>query len=123
MAEKGYGIDWGTAEALAFGSLLLEGNHVRITGQDVQRGTFSHRHAVVKDQITEKEFTPLNFLAKEMSPAAPMKHLSLSDLVLRPLGGLGRKKRGYEKSRKKERACEEKKKEASQPILSVSTIK
>ena len=42
MAEIGVGIDWGTAEAMAFGSLLVEGNHVRITGQDVQRGTFSH---------------------------------------------------------------------------------
>lgn len=63
QAEKGANIDWGTAEAMAFGSLLLEGNHVRITGQDVQRGTFSHRHAVVKDQDTEEEYTPLNNLA------------------------------------------------------------
>ena len=55
MAERGDGIDWGTAEAMAFGTLLVEGNHVRITGQDVQRGTFSHRHAVVKDQKTEEE--------------------------------------------------------------------
>ena len=50
--KNGEGIDWATAEALAFGSLLLEGNHVRLSGQDVQRGTFSHRHAVLKDQIT-----------------------------------------------------------------------
>jgi 2-oxoglutarate dehydrogenase E1 component len=41
--ETGKGIEWGTAEALAFGTLLLEGNHVRIAGQDVQRGTFAHR--------------------------------------------------------------------------------
>jgi 2-oxoglutarate dehydrogenase E1 component len=40
----GQGIDWATAESLAFGTLLMEGNHVRLTGQDVQRGTFSHRH-------------------------------------------------------------------------------
>jgi 2-oxoglutarate dehydrogenase E1 component len=73
MAEKGESIDWGTGEAMAFGSLLLEGNHVRITGQDVQRGTFSHRHAVVKDQNTEEEFTPLNHLAARMDPTAPME--------------------------------------------------
>jgi 2-oxoglutarate dehydrogenase E1 component len=79
MAEDGTGIDWGTAEAIAFGSLLLEGNHVRITGQDVQRGTFSHRHAVVKDQQTEEEYTPLNFLAQRMDPSAPMEILSRSD--------------------------------------------
>ena len=40
------GIDFATAEAMAFGSLMLEGNHVRMSGQDVQRGTFSHRHAM-----------------------------------------------------------------------------
>jgi 2-oxoglutarate dehydrogenase E1 component len=79
MAEKGEGIDWGTAEAMAFGSLLLEGNHVRITGQDVQRGTFSHRHAVVKDQRTEEEYTPLNHIAARMDPSAPMDDLSRHD--------------------------------------------
>jgi len=80
MAEQGEGIDWGTAEAMAFGSLLIEGNHVRITGQDVQRGTFSHRHAVVKDQNTEEEFTPLNSLVKSMDPSAPMELLSQPDV-------------------------------------------
>lgn len=60
--EAGNGLDWGTAEALAFGSLLLEGNHVRITGQDVQRGTFSHRHCVVHDQETNDEYCFLNSL-------------------------------------------------------------
>lgn len=79
MAEKGEEIDWGTAEAMAFGSLLVEGNHVRITGQDVQRGTFSHRHAVVKDQDTEEEYAPLNFLAKSMDPSAPIEDLSKPD--------------------------------------------
>lgn len=52
--EDGEGVDWGTAEALAFGTLLLEGNHVRLTGQDVERGTFSHRHAVLHDQASTR---------------------------------------------------------------------
>jgi len=77
MAEKGTGIDWGTAEAMAFGTLLLEGNHVRITGQDVQRGTFSHRHAVVKDQNNEEEYTPLNALAERVSESSPKELLAL----------------------------------------------
>lgn len=50
--ETGEGIDFGTAEALAFGSLLQEGFNVRLSGQDVERGTFSHRHAVLVDQKT-----------------------------------------------------------------------
>lgn len=79
MAEAGEGIDWGTAEAMAFGSLMIEGNHVRITGQDVQRGTFSHRHAVVKDQNSEEEYTPLNHLATRMEPSAPMEELRKPD--------------------------------------------
>ncbi|WGK95437.1 MULTISPECIES: 2-oxoglutarate dehydrogenase E1 component [Flavobacterium] len=53
-------IDWGTAEALAFGSLLQEGFDVRLSGQDVERGTFSHRHAVVKVEDSEEEVILLN---------------------------------------------------------------
>ena len=79
MAERGTGIDWGTAEAMAFGSLLIEGNHVRVSGQDVQRGTFSHRHAVVKDQDSEEEFTPLNNIAKTVDESSPMEVLRKPD--------------------------------------------
>ncbi|KAG5464192.1 hypothetical protein LSCM1_00372 [Leishmania martiniquensis] len=57
--ETGEGIDWGTAEALAFGSLLLEGHQVRVTGEDVERGTFSQRHAVIHDQSQERSYVPL----------------------------------------------------------------
>ncbi len=70
--EGGEGIDWSTAEALAFGSLLLEGNHVRLTGQDVERGTFSHRHAVMHCQETNEQWTPLNNLAKVVNPSMPL---------------------------------------------------
>jgi multifunctional 2-oxoglutarate metabolism enzyme len=60
----GPGIDFGMAEALAFGSLLLEGSPVRMSGQDVGRGTFSHRHAVLYDVTTAKAYIPLNHLHK-----------------------------------------------------------
>ena len=50
--ETGEGVDWALAEQLAFGTLMVEGNHVRLSGQDVERGTFSHRHAVVHDQAS-----------------------------------------------------------------------
>ncbi|KAJ3125995.1 2-oxoglutarate dehydrogenase E1 component [Nowakowskiella sp. JEL0407] len=56
------GIDWATAESMAFGTLLSEGNHVRLSGQDVERGTFSQRHAVLHDQYTERQYVPLNNL-------------------------------------------------------------
>ena len=59
--EEG-GIDWGQAEALAFGSLLVEGIPIRLTGQDTERGTFSHRHAVLHDVHTGEVFTPLQNL-------------------------------------------------------------
>ncbi|KAJ5097363.1 Dehydrogenase E1 component [Penicillium angulare] len=59
---EGQDIDWATAEALAFGSLCLEGNHVRISGQDVERGTFSQRHAVLHDQKSGAKYIPLNSL-------------------------------------------------------------
>ncbi|KAG6864116.1 hypothetical protein C0991_012381, partial [Blastosporella zonata] len=58
--ESGTGVDWATAEALAFGSLMLEGCDVRISGQDVGRGTFSQRHAMLVDQRTERVVVPLN---------------------------------------------------------------
>jgi 2-oxoglutarate dehydrogenase E1 component len=58
--ETGEGIDWATGEALGFGTLLLEGHRVRLSGEDVQRGTFSHRHAVLIDQQTQAEYVPLN---------------------------------------------------------------
>jgi 2-oxoglutarate dehydrogenase E1 component len=60
MLKTGEGFDWATAEALAFGSLLLEGNRVRLSGQDVERGTFSHRHVVLHDQNTNEVHVPLN---------------------------------------------------------------
>ena len=64
--EMGHGkraVDYGFAEALAFGSLLLEGSPVRLTGQDSQRGTFNQRHAVLVDTETEREYLPLCHLS------------------------------------------------------------
>ena len=52
-------VDWALGEAMAFGSLLLEGTNVRLTGQDTRRGTFSHRHAVLVDNVTGVEYVPL----------------------------------------------------------------
>ena len=53
------GIDWGHAETLAFASILADGMHIRFTGQDVERGTFSHRHAVLNDVHTARKYAPL----------------------------------------------------------------
>ena len=61
-------LDWGSAEMLAYATLLDEGHVVRITGQDVERGTFSHRHAVVKTEDTEEEITTLNLLSDKQAP-------------------------------------------------------
>ncbi|MDP6109998.1 MAG: 2-oxoglutarate dehydrogenase E1 component, partial [Rhodospirillales bacterium] len=60
MIENGKGIDWATAEALAFGTLLIEGTGVRLSGQDCGRGTFSHRHCVLVDQRNENRYFPLS---------------------------------------------------------------
>jgi 2-oxoglutarate dehydrogenase E1 component len=63
------GIDWGTGEALAWASLLVDDKtHVRISGEDVERGTFSHRHSVLKDQsVNGKKYTPLQNLDKDQA--------------------------------------------------------
>jgi 2-oxoglutarate dehydrogenase E1 component len=60
--ESGRGIDWATAEALAFGTLLCEGYRVRLSGQDSARGTFSQRHSAIVDQETEEKYFPLNHI-------------------------------------------------------------
>ena len=66
--EKGAGIDWSTAELMAFGTLMLEGNPVRLSGQDSCRGTFSQRHSVLVDQDSEERFAPLAHLSDEQAP-------------------------------------------------------
>ncbi|MFD2530078.1 MULTISPECIES: 2-oxoglutarate dehydrogenase E1 component [Polaribacter] len=60
MAFETNELDWGMAENLAYGSLMEEGFNVRISGQDVERGTFSHRHAILRDEITEERINLLN---------------------------------------------------------------
>ncbi|MFT6773669.1 MAG: 2-oxoglutarate dehydrogenase E1 component, partial [Paracoccaceae bacterium] len=62
MITTGEGIDWATAEALAFGTLQLEGYPVRLSGQDCTRGTFSQRHSGLTDQETEERYFPLNHI-------------------------------------------------------------
>jgi len=62
------GLDWGNAEALAYGSLLTEGHPVRLSGQDVERGTFSHRHSVLNDVTNGKKLCLLNHLKSAQAP-------------------------------------------------------
>jgi len=62
MIESGVGFDWGTAESMAFGSLAIEGYRVRLSGQDVGRGTFSHRHALLHDQKNAARYMPLQHI-------------------------------------------------------------
>jgi 2-oxoglutarate dehydrogenase E1 component len=70
-------------EALAWGSLALEGVPVRLAGEDSQRGTFSHRHAVLVDYVTEEEFTPLRHIAADQAP------LRIYDSMLSEFAALG----------------------------------
>ncbi len=80
-AEMGHGeraVDYGFAEALAFGSVLLEGNPVRLTGQDTERGTFNQRHAVLVDTETEEEYCSLAHLAPDQ-PFCEIHNSSLSE--------------------------------------------
>ena len=80
-AEMGHGrraVDYGFAEALAFGSVLLEGNPVRLTGQDSERGTFNQRHAVLVDTETEEQYCSLAHLAPDQ-PFCEIHNSSLSE--------------------------------------------
>ncbi|HYP29872.1 MAG TPA: multifunctional oxoglutarate decarboxylase/oxoglutarate dehydrogenase thiamine pyrophosphate-binding subunit/dihydrolipoyllysine-residue succinyltransferase subunit [Blastocatellia bacterium] len=83
MVEGDFGVDWGTAEELAFGSLLIEGTPVRLTGQDTVRGTFSHRHAAFHDAKTGEEWTPLTTLASDQA------RFQIYDSPLSETGALG----------------------------------
>ena len=68
MLEGAKLLDWGTAESLAFASLLTAGHTIRFSGQDVGRGTFSHRHAVLTDYATGAKHIPLNHLSPDQAP-------------------------------------------------------
>jgi 2-oxoglutarate dehydrogenase E1 component len=70
MGDGEVSMDWGFAEALAFGSLVVEGHPVRVSGQDSGRGTFSQRHASMYDSMTGERWTPLSELSNDANPAA-----------------------------------------------------
>ena len=77
MIDSGEGIDWSTAEALAFGSILLDGNPIRLSGQDSERGTFSQRHSVLYDQRDE---TPLHPAQQSVAGAGQFRGHQLDAL-------------------------------------------
>ena len=81
--NNGIGIDWSTAESLAFGSLLEEGYPVRLVGQDSGRGTFSQRHSVLRNQINNSRYIPLNNISKRQ------KNFEIVDSFLSELAVLG----------------------------------
>ena len=80
---QGFGIDWSTAESLAFGSLLEEGYPVRLVGQDSGRGTFSQRHSVLRNQVDNSRYIPLNNISKKQ------KNFEIVDSFLSELAVLG----------------------------------
>jgi 2-oxoglutarate dehydrogenase E1 component len=80
--ETGAGIDWSTAEALAFCSLLLDGHRVRLSGQDSERGTFSQRHSVLIDQETANRYTPFNHLGEKQARFEVINSMLSEEAVL-----------------------------------------
>ncbi|MFK7867192.1 MAG: 2-oxoglutarate dehydrogenase E1 component [Alphaproteobacteria bacterium] len=83
MIETGKNIDWGMAEALAYGTLMCQSTAVRLSGEDCERGTFSHRHSVLTDQDTEDRYIPLNHLRVGQA------HFEVIDSPLSEFGLLG----------------------------------
>jgi 2-oxoglutarate dehydrogenase E1 component len=80
--ESGEGIDWATGEALACCSLLLEGNPVRLSGQDTERGTFSQRHSVLIDQENENRYIPFNHLSEKQARYEVINSMLSEEAVL-----------------------------------------
>ncbi|MDP1730285.1 MAG: 2-oxoglutarate dehydrogenase E1 component, partial [Devosia sp.] len=80
--EAGEGIDWATAEALAFGSLVDDGHPVRLSGQDVERGTFSQRHSVLYDQETDETYIPLNYISEKQQRYEVINSMLSEEAVL-----------------------------------------
>src|SRR5690242_17749276 len=80
--DTGAGIDWATGEALAFCTLLQENHHVRLSGQDSERGTFSQRHSVLIDQEDESRYTPYNHLGSEQGHYEVINSLLSEEAVL-----------------------------------------
>ena len=83
VVKSGHNIDWSTAESLAFGSLLEEGYPVRLVGQDSGRGTFSQRHSVLRNQIDNSRYVPLNIISNNQ------KQFEVVDSFLSELAVLG----------------------------------
>ena len=82
MMKSGKDIDWATGEALGFASLLKQGIPVRLSGQDSERGTFSHRHSVLNDQMTEEKYVPLNNLGDEKQSSYEVINSNLSEFAV-----------------------------------------
>lgn len=82
MLETGEGLDWAMGEALAFGSLLVEGHRVRLSGQDCERGTFSQRHSVLTDQENEERYTNLNHIRDDQARYEVINSMLSEEAVL-----------------------------------------
>ncbi|MCD7058339.1 2-oxoglutarate dehydrogenase E1 component [Pelagibacterium xiamenense] len=82
IIASGEGVDWATAEALAFASLVDEGHPVRLSGQDVERGTFSQRHSVLYDQENESTYTPLNNVSENQARYEVINSMLSEEAVL-----------------------------------------
>jgi len=80
--DSGEGLDWATAESLAFGSLVAEGHPVRLSGQDCERGTFSQRHSVLYDQDSEEMYTPLNHISTNQNRYEVINSMLSEEAVL-----------------------------------------
>jgi len=83
LVSSGEGLHWAAGETLAYGSLLLEGTPIRLTGQDCERGTFSHRHAVLNDAKTGEKHVPLNHLSSDQA------QIEIANSPLHEAGALG----------------------------------